>query len=336
MTRSVAGESDAFRYNAAVNKVAAAPGIDTKARAVIGRAGLTYLVVGMAALIGAGMLSARVLDDFLHPALAGGVSAAGVATLSSGPLQLTPGLRAAAVVTWQSRPGASATGCCVIEFRAIDERGTDLARSRVTVGIADSAGESVVVALPKWQPPTTGRVTVEVGVVDAEGRPAVAASLALAVRHGMKDHTVVIILATFMGVCGAIALTVGAVRAAMRAPRPVGMPADVPRIRRAAMLCHLSGLTGFVLPFGNLVAPFAMWLARRDLDPAVERAGREALNFQLSILVYLLLAFALTLAFIGIVILPLLIGMQFGLTLVAARRAAAGVDYRYPLTFRMV
>ena len=42
------------------------------------------------------------------------------------------------------------------------------------------------------------------------------------------------------------------------------------------------------------------------------------------------------LAFIGIVILPLLSVMQLGLTLLAARRAAAGIDYRYPLTFHMV
>ena len=108
------------------------------------------------------------------------------------------------------------------------------------------------------------------------------------------------------------------------------------QIRRAAMLCHLGALAGFLLPFGSLVAPFVMWIAGRDLDPVVERAGREALNFQLSILVYLLLAFALTMAFIGVLILPLLVVMQFVLTIAAARRAAAGFEYRYPLTFRMV
>ena len=139
-----------------------------------------------------------------------------------------------------------------------------------------------------------------------------------------------------MGVCGAIAFTVGGVRAATRAPRPARNPAGIEQIRRAAMLCHLGAPTGFVLPFGNLIAPFVMWIAGRDLDPAVERAGREVLIFQISILVYLLLAFALTLAFIGIVILPLLSVMQLGLTLLAARRAAAGIDYRYPLTFHMV
>ncbi len=303
---------------------------------MIRRAGLTYLVVGMAALLGASLLLVSVADDVLHPHMAATTNAVGVATLSSGPLLLEPGLRAQVLVTWRPQLGTPSSGCCAIEFRATGSDGEALAKDRVLVSADHAAAESMSVNLRKWQPPSTGPVTVTVNVSDARGNPAVADSLTVAVQHGMKDHTVVIILAVFMGVGGAIAFTVGSVRAATRAPRAVRVPADPAQIRRAAMLCHLGALTGFVLPFGNLVAPFVMWIAGRDLDPVVERAGREALNFQLSILFYLLLAFALTLALIGVFILPLLIVMQFVLTIAAARSAAAGKEYRYPLTFRMV
>ena len=51
-----------------------------------------------------------------------------------------------------------------------------------------------------------------------------------------------------------------------------------------AMLTHLSPLAGYVIPFGNIIGPLVMWLIKRDQSPFLERVGREALNFQITVM----------------------------------------------------
>ncbi|MCA8967638.1 MAG: DUF4870 domain-containing protein, partial [Planctomycetes bacterium] len=97
---------------------------------------------------------------------------------------------------------------------------------------------------------------------------------------------------------------------------------------------HLAGLLGYVVPFGNVVATLACWYAWRDGHAYIEQQGREAINFQLTVLVYLLLAFALALALLGLVMVPLIALLHVVASLVAAYRARAGVAWRYPVTLR--
>ncbi len=55
--------------------------------------------------------------------------------------------------------------------------------------------------------------------------------------------------------------------------------------RKWAMLCHLGGLASLVLfPTANVILPLVIWLAKRNTDPYVDEQGREAVNFQISIL----------------------------------------------------
>src|SRR5699024_9637063 len=67
-------------------------------------------------------------------------------------------------------------------------------------------------------------------------------------------------------------------------PAPPG-PKDA---RNWAMWCHLSALSGLVVPFGNVLAPLILWQMKRNEMPSVEEHGKESLNFQLSALIYLL------------------------------------------------
>src|ERR1043165_7467600 len=58
--------------------------------------------------------------------------------------------------------------------------------------------------------------------------------------------------------------------------------------RMWAMWCHLSALSGFVgIPFGNVVGPLIIWQLKKDQIPSPEAHGKEAVNFQLSFLIYL-------------------------------------------------
>ena len=49
-------------------------------------------------------------------------------------------------------------------------------------------------------------------------------------------------------------------------------------IRNTAVAAHMSTFAGLVVPFGSVIGPLAIWLTRRDRDPFIDQAGREALN----------------------------------------------------------
>ena len=48
-----------------------------------------------------------------------------------------------------------------------------------------------------------------------------------------------------------------------------------------AMFAHLSALTGFFIPFGNIIGPIVIWQLKKEM-PFVADQGKEALNFQTS------------------------------------------------------
>lgn len=106
--------------------------------------------------------------------------------------------------------------------------------------------------------------------------------------------------------------------------------------RNWAMLCHLSTLAGFLVPLGNIIGPLVVWLLKKDEYPLVNDQGKEALNFQISILIYLIVSLILILALIGIVLIPAVLIFDVIATIVAIVRANDGVAYRYPLTIRFI
>ena len=71
--------------------------------------------------------------------------------------------------------------------------------------------------------------------------------------------------------------------------------------------------------------------------------AREALNFNLSVFLYLIVggiaAVVLTLILIGLLLFPVLVAIVIAwivLTIIAAVKANGGESYRYPLTIRFV
>ena len=102
------------------------------------------------------------------------------------------------------------------------------------------------------------------------------------------------------------------------------------------MLCHLSALAGFVIPFGNIIAPLVIWILKKEEFPFVDDQGKEALNFQISLTIYFIVGIILVFVAIGIVILPILGLFSLIMIIVASIKANDGVKYRYPLTIRLV
>jgi uncharacterized protein len=104
-----------------------------------------------------------------------------------------------------------------------------------------------------------------------------------------------------------------------------------------ATLCHLSALIGFILPiFGNIVGPLIFWILKKDQMPLVDTNGKEALNFQISMSIYALIAAALVLVLIGIPLLFMIALADLLLIILASVKTSEGTPYRYPLTMRLI
>ena len=124
----------------------------------------------------------------------------------------------------------------------------------------------------------------------------------------------------------------------------VGLVSDS-KARDLALLAHLSALVG-LLGVPSPLGPLVVWLAKRDVHPFVDAQAKDALNFNLSALLYTVAIFAFGFVFtivtfgLGIIFfIPLVIGVLIAwavLVVVAAVKASKGELYRYPLTIRFV
>lgn len=107
--------------------------------------------------------------------------------------------------------------------------------------------------------------------------------------------------------------------------------------RTWAMLCHLSAFSVYIgIPLGNILGPLIMWLLKKDESYFIDRQGREAINFHLSMSIYCFFAGVFSVILIGIPFLIALIISSFVLTIIAAVKANDGFPYRYPMTIRFL
>jgi len=120
--------------------------------------------------------------------------------------------------------------------------------------------------------------------------------------------------------------------------------------RQWAMLCHLSAMLMYCTVIGGFIAPFVIWILKRDEMPFVADQGRETLNFQITALLVMMFGGLLmvTGGVLAILILPLglvviggaLIGatllFHFIVTIIATVKVSEGVLYRYPVCWRVI
>jgi uncharacterized Tic20 family protein len=120
-----------------------------------------------------------------------------------------------------------------------------------------------------------------------------------------------------------------------------------PDDRSYATLLHLSLLAHMVLPYISIIIPLVMWNTKKKESDYIDDHGREAMNFQISLLIYSFLlpiiAIPIGLLLLGVGILvtvPLAALFPYVLGLVglimAAMAANRGEMYRYPMTIRFL
>jgi len=107
--------------------------------------------------------------------------------------------------------------------------------------------------------------------------------------------------------------------------------------RMWAMFCHLAALAGLVVPVvGCIIGPLIVWQIKKEEFTFVDEQGKEAVNFQISMLIYGIVAGLLCFVCVGFVLLPAVAVFDLIFLLIAAVKANDGEHYRYPLTIRFI
>jgi uncharacterized Tic20 family protein len=119
-------------------------------------------------------------------------------------------------------------------------------------------------------------------------------------------------------------------------PTPVNVDA-IAKVRTWAAFIHASALLGVFLHFpGHLLPPLILWLIKRDDAPELDAHGKEAVNFQTSMLIYNVVAAIFCLVLVGFAFLAILWVLNTVFVIIAAIQASDGKFYRYPMTIRFI
>jgi len=110
------------------------------------------------------------------------------------------------------------------------------------------------------------------------------------------------------------------------------VPDPVPSDSRGwAAAAHLVPLIGL-----GFIAPLIIWLMKKEEDPFVEYHARESLNFQITLIIYIVASIVLMFVIIGFVLIFVVLIFALVVEIIGGVKAANGEFYRYPLTFRFV
>jgi len=113
---------------------------------------------------------------------------------------------------------------------------------------------------------------------------------------------------------------------------------EIPReVRKWAMICHIIALSGLLgNGIGFLIGPLIVWLMKREDHPFIDRQGKEAVNFQITMFIILLISLILALVLIGFLFMLIVAFLMTILPIIAAVKANDGEDYRYPFSIRFL
>jgi uncharacterized Tic20 family protein len=91
---------------------------------------------------------------------------------------------------------------------------------------------------------------------------------------------------------------------------------------------------GFVV--GGFIVPLVIMLTKGKESPFVRRHAVEALNWQISVMIYFVVSFVLMLVLIGFLTIVVLIVLVYVFGIMAIVKAANGQEWRYPACIRFV
>lgn len=105
-----------------------------------------------------------------------------------------------------------------------------------------------------------------------------------------------------------------------------------------AVISHLGGLVP--ISFLPIIIPLVIWIFFGDKGDFINRQSKEALNFQLSLVIYSFGCWILFVTVIGIPVAAIavivFIAVNFVCSIVAAVKTSKGQPYRYPMNLRLI
>jgi len=119
-------------------------------------------------------------------------------------------------------------------------------------------------------------------------------------------------------------------------PDAAPQPTTGNKERTWAALTHAATFTGYLTGAGFIVGPLVMWLIKKDQMPFVDVHGKQAVNFNISMLIYAFVGFISLFILIGFVLLPALAIFHLVVSIIAAVKASNGEYYSYPLSIRFI
>lgn len=238
-------------------------------------------------------------------------------------------------------------------YELFDEQGRLIRRQELTVDNESGSrtithqasvnGESrfdLEADFEKLTPPESGIIRVRARLMPDEVFHARIGEPSLVVYDKVSSHLRTLLAGAGLWILGALVLMIGTVLLLLGISE--NRQSDVvdtqdQRIRNLAIWCHLSSFALYLgIPFGNLIGVLVFWLINRDRSEFIDWHGREALNFQITLVIYSAIALLLSLVLIGLLLFPLLMLFHIVLTVIAAVRAGEGREYRYPFTLRLI
>jgi uncharacterized Tic20 family protein/ribosomal protein L37AE/L43A len=104
-----------------------------------------------------------------------------------------------------------------------------------------------------------------------------------------------------------------------------------------AMFVHLSLIIGIIIPFFGLIVPIVVWITKKDSDQLATANAKEAINFQITMILWVLVLIGLTIfaPIFGLALAVVLGLVALIMPIVAAVKANGGDEYRYPITLHI-
>jgi uncharacterized Tic20 family protein len=100
--------------------------------------------------------------------------------------------------------------------------------------------------------------------------------------------------------------------------------------KNMGMLCHLLAI------FTVFLCPLLIWLIKKDEDKFVDSQGKEALNFQITVMFAMIASWILMPVLIGFFLFFATVICDFVFCILASVAANKGKAYRYPLCIRII
>ena len=100
--------------------------------------------------------------------------------------------------------------------------------------------------------------------------------------------------------------------------------------------CNIAMLAHLLVIFFGFVPSLVIWLIKKEDSAFVSQEAKEALNFQITLMIGFFIAGALSVILIGIFLFPVLWILDVVFCIMGAVAVSKGQGYRYPFALRLI